>query len=150
MITDEIFQKIIDNSVGDADEAKEEKIDEPEDEQLASDSEELAKPDSWSGGENLEAPQDHLEPVCKELSVKSPESLEDAKPILAKESFGLQVYLSQSDLGTPYLLPESVYRQYIMHVGLGDTSKAKRVVSDHLNDSHAGWVDYEWAVISNN
>jgi len=108
--------------------------------------------DVWGGdleGEdrNLVKPLDHAEAAGSEPTTKNPESLDPASPILAKESFGLRIYYSKSDLGRPHVLPKSLNKEYYNMYVEGNLRAAKMLIESHLNRKFSGWVDYEWTTI---
>lgn len=99
--------------------------------------------DVWSGGENITFPLLHSD-ATKE-TVREPESLADADPVLHKESAqSLQVYMTLKDRGFTHKLPSVVFEQYYDAYVEDSLDKARKILESHLDKRHPLWLDYEW------
>jgi hypothetical protein len=126
----------------------------PEDERLDVEAEEGV----WSGGPNLvidgesdpEWDGDARKPTPREkeivkTTVKEPEQLPAAEPVLNKESLGrLQVYRGSNDVGKTCKLPAIVFENYFDAMVTGNAHRAKSTLEEHLDARYPGWMDYEW------
>ena len=106
----------------------------------------------WSGDleaedKNLVEPIDHSDAAGSEPATQNPESLDDAEPILAGESFGLKVYCTTNGLGRSYTLPKSLSEDYYNAYVAGNSRAARMLIEFHLNRKFPNWIDYEWTTI---
>jgi len=107
---------------------------------------------AWSGDpeaedKNLVEPIDHSEAAGSEPATQNPESLDDAEPVLANESFGLRIYYTKNGMGRSYALPKRLSEDYYNAYVAGNSRAARMLIEFHLNRKFPNWIDYEWTTI---
>ena len=98
---------------------------------------------SWAGGQNVHNQVDHSKAGGSIPVTRGIETISNAPPVLNNES-RIQVYRGKNDMGKSYKVPRIIFELYCDAWVNGNTSKARNVIEEHLDNRFPGWMDYEW------